>query len=464
MVKQPQGTLGYFVNGILVHMPKRCQSLPSSTSDEKVVYRQKRVATKRELEYRQKFFRENQIKSSRCEPETFRTLKNQTKCGDLKGVLCTLSKQCNQYKWRNHGKYNFSDLVEPLFMPDYDERRSAIYYACLTGKIILVRTYLSLRVVARLSDNYGRFMYAEANCFANGKVRRKTFREWLDLLGYSAPGMLFHASDFDLCVLNSLSEEIKELMTQKKYSIIDMFEMISSKGNLWMKDQIKEVEKKVRHGFEVMRVKMKKKSTKRPLLNTNDDLYDCDYDYERDAFYDESDFEFLSDVEEYEDDQLQDTHVEETETSPVSEPDQAHQTADTSSSEGDLRTVPDDASEFDGPSVADTTITTTATSWNRIDNDDAACEEDWSVLDASKSETCDEWDVVSETPSVDTFSTFSTFASSTKIGVVSSYKAALLLKPNSGDHEVVNIESVNKKVGKKTTESDKQEQSDARVE
>lgn len=441
MVKTPQGTLGYFVNGVLVHRPKH---QPSRTAiSEKVVYKHKRLFTKQELEFREKLVRENNVKARRYAAEIFVILKNHSKSGVLIDVMHTLSKEHSKQRGGPRAYNTFSDLVELLFMPDYEERRSCIYYACLTGRTTLVKIYLSLRVVARLSDTYGRFMMSEMNFIARGKQRKNTFRGWLKLMDFSAPGMLFHAKDFDLCVLNSLSDEIREMMTQKKYSIIDVFKMISSTpgwtvcgDNDW-KNEIRVLEEIVRRDLdsERVRIKMKnngtKKATKKPMLNTEDEWYDYDYDSD----YDESEFEYASNDEKYcEDKQQDDGVVEEREaTDPLEPSNQEVEQADSvpfleweEEDEEEVCTVADDMSELDGRSLADTT----AASWSHFGNEDTASE-DWSVLDASKSEfRNNDWDVVSEAPSVDTFSTLAT--SSSNCGVFS-YKAALL-KSSSSDN------------------------------
>ena len=203
-----QGRIGYWVNGVLVHMPQRNMiEQPRKQANH----------TKRNKEWKQylkqkKVIRDT-IKMRYSEEVTneLESLKNASKQGNIERAISALRSITNV-----GNKYNKSlNLMRYIFFADVEER-SALYYAAHAGHLHLVELYLALYIIytAQISS-----MSIKKKC---------SYREWFLSIGVYRMGLMkkFSIVEYDTCVLNSLNMKIKQVMTKKKVTINDALVII----------------------------------------------------------------------------------------------------------------------------------------------------------------------------------------------------------------------------------------------
>jgi hypothetical protein len=270
MVKTPQSTLGYAVNGQLVFMPPQRNALKNQKNEKK-----------------RRGDRNDPVKSNgstihryyqlRFHPGMV-ALKNASRVGDLQAAYdAIINKIWNgrsrtnssqvEYSYRlisqlkSGGAYpysvkEFSCLVRILTAP-HVENRSAIDYAAHCGQTYMVRNYIGLLVLSC--------------CVASRNQIKKnigtltlTFEGWFEYLGY--PSGFFNKEALRLCVLNSLNEETKRVFQSNTYTLETI---LASTRNLIGKAWPFDAESLV-NGMVVAKTKTMTKRTRRPVLRFHD--------------------------------------------------------------------------------------------------------------------------------------------------------------------------------------------------
>lgn len=210
MVKLPQSTLGYMVDGE--------QWFPARRLDSTSTGKQQLLSGKKNANRRTKKAPRNGSNNSiRALCKKLRSaaeiedLKNASKQGlDIVASSLTRGIATKHFRIQTHHGNFFFCMVRCLVIPDI-ENRSALYHAAHSGCEKLVKTYLALLVlprtirqpdrVARLSRMYGGSM---------------TIRQWFDRLGYID---FFGPKEFDVCVLNALNDKTKALFKHESYTL-----------------------------------------------------------------------------------------------------------------------------------------------------------------------------------------------------------------------------------------------------
>eukprot|EP00592_Proboscia_alata_P023806 CAMPEP_0194406372 /NCGR_PEP_ID=MMETSP0176-20130528/4606_1 /TAXON_ID=216777 /ORGANISM="Proboscia alata, Strain PI-D3" /LENGTH=552 /DNA_ID=CAMNT_0039205571 /DNA_START=38 /DNA_END=1696 /DNA_ORIENTATION=+ len=219
-----QGQIGYWVNGELVHMPKKRPS-PKSKYPET-------AHLKRNRERKEKL---NALAARRCQkklldnfnrntiqpPRNFiEGLKNASKSGHIESV-CKQLKSIQLHMAARAKDKTCNNLFRLwtgcIFLPDIEER-TALYYASLTGHSRIVELYMSLYLVSAIQ-------ISETNIRA-----AYTFRNWFSSMRGTCKLKLaknFTLEDYDVCILNALNERVRHTLTRQKVTIIDAMDILS---------------------------------------------------------------------------------------------------------------------------------------------------------------------------------------------------------------------------------------------
>jgi hypothetical protein len=282
MVKLPQSTLGYAVNGQLVFMPpqRRHFSLPGT--------HQERTALKRNQKKKRRGDRNAPVKSSGrihkyCQLQFhpgMAALKNASRVGDLQAAYDAIlneiwngppsnasnSRIDHSYRLISQLKSGaaytssmeeFSCIVRILTAPNV-ENRSAIDYAAHCGQAHMLRNYVGLLVLSCLASRN--------RIKKNIGTLALTFEGWFEYLGY--PSGFFNKEALRLCVLNSLNEETKGVFQSNTYTLETI---LASTKNIMGKAWPFDAESLV-NGMVVASksAKTKTKTPTRPVLRFND--------------------------------------------------------------------------------------------------------------------------------------------------------------------------------------------------
>ena len=251
-----QGKIGYFVNGKLVHMPKRNVKVENINEAEK-----KRKGSSKAKKAAMRNARQDWI-MSRLED-----LKNESKRGRMKQAFSLLA-EIDAYE-------NFKTLpvlqeltktgVKHLFEADMEER-SAIYYAAYSGNFHLLEFYLSLFLV----------YYVKLDPVNVGTYQ--TFRDWFAQIGTTQLKLRksFTMTAYDTCFLNALNEKTRFILSRKNVSIDQAIQCIEK--NLNSQESVRLLKPKI----SVIQEKMfrmgpacskEKRNKRKPSLIIDD----CDY-------------------------------------------------------------------------------------------------------------------------------------------------------------------------------------------
>ena len=255
MTKHPQTELGYWVDGVMVKPPpaydvaRRClraqqeQRRPVFQNQQRhnmpfpVMFPRKLTKVeRRKLSVRRKSRLNNNNNNAnrtnhisvtrllRLSPTIMDDLKNASKVGDLSATLEVVWYKLMVSKQRCSASSTSSDslrswsyycLVRYLFAPDM-ERRTAVYYASLTGHPLLVKLFLSMLVMLQcgtLLSHNSRKVHQLLNFCG-------TFEQWLNLVGYLDG---FSRIDLEVCGLNALTEALRHLVRDTQYTLTDIF-------------------------------------------------------------------------------------------------------------------------------------------------------------------------------------------------------------------------------------------------
>jgi len=222
-----QGQIGYWANGKLVHMPKR---RPDNLNPSNINHgasnasahmtrnrERKAVLITRQRQRRQKKLA--QLKLHQNIPQSLvEQLKNASKNGTIAPVWSRLGQlqACIDSRYMKHATNFFRLWTRYIFVPDIEER-TALYYASLTGHCHIVELYMSLYLMSAIQ-------ISEATIVAS-----RTFREWFSSMGGTHKMILhnnFTLKDYDLCVLNGLNEDVRDVLTRKKVTISDAMNIV----------------------------------------------------------------------------------------------------------------------------------------------------------------------------------------------------------------------------------------------
>jgi len=212
--------------------------------------------------------------------DTIIELKNASKSGKVALVLKQLSNmQQHIVRFRPDEQDQtifYQLMVECIFVPDVEER-TALYYASLTGHDHIVELFLSLYIMSAIK-------VTESNI---GTTR--TFREWF----FSLKGTnnmifskMFTKKDYDLCVLNSLNDQVRHVLTKKKVTILDAMNIAFVPVDS-VHARIQVVKKELDTITRYLRVK-NSKSKKKPILVN--DIFNGNDKYESDDLWTEEDY------------------------------------------------------------------------------------------------------------------------------------------------------------------------------
>jgi len=217
-----QGQLGYWTNGVCVHMPQRAQA--------KKVERPTHITRNKEWkEYvknqaRQKSFHRQQRRQLTASHKAFvlpESIKIASKTGKSGHALCELIYTAQKLKKCTTISLPYFNIIcRLIFIPDIEER-SALYYAALTGHTQLVELYLSLYLLCSVIIT---------KSTTQNEFGGLTFSQWFDKLGTRnmCLGKKFSKADYDVCVLNALSEDVRHVMTKKKITIEYALNVVNS--------------------------------------------------------------------------------------------------------------------------------------------------------------------------------------------------------------------------------------------
>lgn len=216
MVKLPQGTIGYAVDGAIVFKPTR-------PAPETV--RHKHGVTKPQVAKPPKLSKKCRIAARRSKAllhervrlqSQMEHLKNACKQGDLERALVTAYSMVVGDFGTGEMRGTVSAMTRILFTPDI-EGRSAIYYAAHTGHEELVQIFLAILV---LECTWRR----QSSFDMQLNSAPKTILAWLDDVGFSR--LFVSRADLELCILNALNESTKQVFRQKKYSWEDLLKTV----------------------------------------------------------------------------------------------------------------------------------------------------------------------------------------------------------------------------------------------
>jgi len=260
-----QGKLGYWVDGKLVHMPSRANNVGE---EKKEFPHEKRNRKHKEQVQARQEMKRRAVFQYVCHLEL---LKNASKSGNIQNVVKVLSDMFGvdhpvRDAWST--RHSLRRWTRPIFVPDMD-KRSALYYASLTGNAHIVELYLDL------------YLLSCAKITKTTATSAYTFREWFHKLNGTAGlglGIGFTMKEYDLCVLNALNAKVKNMFTKKRVTIYKSVNRINTMSKSWNFNIPGKVaaainELKQENSLATARVKMNtSKKTTKPQLNCSDEL------------------------------------------------------------------------------------------------------------------------------------------------------------------------------------------------
>lgn len=292
-----QGQIGYWVDGNLVHMPKRKKGKVKKVDD----HVKRNIDRKTELIARR--LQQDRLVNAARERDmrvssliVIEPLKNASKSGRIASVLHQLH-VLSQSWFKLCGGNNKGQQQQPwttfIFFPDSEER-TALYYASLTGHANIVELYMCLYLMSCVR-------ITKSTC-----VDSRTFREWFSTMRGTSRIQLpkkFTLEDYDLCILNALNDPVKKVLNRKKVTIADAMDFVKECFNssnsenpsqqqlFTLTTMIDSRIKKIKQ--DILRVtKQHKKQSKRPQLKIDDgvnyvdeDSLDLNNDYEEDKLF-----------------------------------------------------------------------------------------------------------------------------------------------------------------------------------
>ncbi len=216
MVKHPQSTLGYAVNGVVVLQPT--PRILSRSENERTSPRDARIAARRTRQDKQRWQqRKHQFHVLLRNQPRMEDLKNACKRGDLREALSTAHSLARGIPFVVSKTDQVLTMIRILFTPDM-EGRSAIYYAAHTGQDQMVQVFLALLVMER--------SWRRGWAIRNYESAPKTMLGWLEYVGF--PRHFFSRSDLDLCVLNALSDTTRKVFRGTKFSWERIFDTVTN--------------------------------------------------------------------------------------------------------------------------------------------------------------------------------------------------------------------------------------------
>ena len=263
-----QGQIGYWADGKLVYMPKRSQP-PAKTL--KIVCEEAHTKRNRERKEAVAFQRRQRDKNLSSglksnTPQRFvEDLRNASKNGNIALVWVHLKRLRNDIDNRYKGPSPcfFQLLMRFVFEPDREDR-TALYYASLTGHHHLVELYMSIYVMS--------IQITEGTV-----VAAYTFRDWFSSMsGTRKLGLSkkFTLGDYDLCVLNSLNEHVRHVLTRKKVTLSDIINTVeksldygSNFGMSVTNARITVIKNDIKRMKHVL--KLRRKKIRKPMLNND---------------------------------------------------------------------------------------------------------------------------------------------------------------------------------------------------
>jgi len=282
-----QNQIGNLPNGNLVHTPRRRTA--------EVNHEENHVKT------RERKMQGNTAKSSGQKDIRFSVepLKNASKSGSISLILSKL--QQLQFEIDATSKQRsticcFRFWTSFIFVTDMKDR-TALYYAASTGHDQIAEFYLCLYLIASIK-------VTESIVTAS-----HTFREWFVSLKGTSQMQLpkkFTIENYDVCVLSSLNDKVRHVLTKKKVTILNAMDFVKKildstlansyltlfKKNLmvWIDSRIALIRQ------DIVRVtKSRKKRSKRPQLNFGDH-YDGREDGDNYYKYDNEDIRMHNDA------------------------------------------------------------------------------------------------------------------------------------------------------------------------
>jgi len=288
-----QGQIGYWVNGELIHMPKKRPSSKSNSPETAYLTRNR----EREEELNALDAWQCQMNSLEPMQNFVKGLQNASKSGNIESVWYQLT--CIQSRIRNPNPYmvaramgfystSFRLLVGYIFLPD-NEGRTALHYASLGGHSHIVELYLSLYLVSAIHISK-----------ANTGAAYYTFRKWFSTMNGMCKLQLtknFTLEDYDVCIRNALNNRVRHTLTRQKVTIRDVITTLTKRmdGNahvdsmsMWhfINGMIYSIEMDMDRMTRFLRNKEKTKS-KKPMLKYDalNDLYEDDDLWTEEDYY-----------------------------------------------------------------------------------------------------------------------------------------------------------------------------------
>ncbi|KAL7568565.1 hypothetical protein ACA910_002677 [Epithemia clementina (nom. ined.)] len=262
MVKLPQSSLGYCVDGDLTRVvPVRNKK----DCDDKIISLKiikKTVPPSTAM---------NESFQNSLKPEDVEEIKVAVKKGELSNALLVVEEMMSRQKCYSRGRTELELLVLCLFALNI-EKRTPVYFAALTGRTKIVKFLLCLLIMHRrhswMNESLDPFLML-------------SLQEWLNKLGYIDS---FKSMDLDACILNSLNQSTRNAISVEKFTLRKIVSFaISTTSACCDRARVVDI---------VMKQTAKRKhmpcSPARPLLNTDDIRFDAKYHHNRRArFYDE---------------------------------------------------------------------------------------------------------------------------------------------------------------------------------
>jgi len=226
-------------------------------------------------------------------------LRNASKTGDIARIWVHLKylQRVISSRYKRTSPCSFQLLTRCVFETD-TEKRTALYYASLTGHHHLVELYMSIYVMS--------IQITEGTV-----VAAYTFRDWFSSMNETRKIGLsknFTLEDYDLCVLNSLNENVRWVLTRKKVNLSDIINTVEKSLDYYSKigisvtyaihDRIAVIKKDIKRMKHIL--KLRRKKARKPMLNN--DTFDggCESD-NSDFLVEEEDVASNTDQNQYDD-------------------------------------------------------------------------------------------------------------------------------------------------------------------